>query len=61
MQSLRVGKRHYCDLCCVYVAIACARMFVPDKVYWRLVLIARKFCLVTISVMLNSAPMFQAR
>jgi hypothetical protein len=36
-------------------------VFKPGMSYWRLVLIFRKLCMVTIGLMFNRSPLFQAR
>lgn len=35
-------------------------VFRPETYYWRLVLMARKFCIAGVAIMFNSVPMFQA-
>ena len=35
-------------------------VFRPETFYWRLVLMARKFCIAGVAIMFNSVPMFQA-
>lgn len=35
-------------------------IFRPECVYWRLVILVRKFCLTSVALMFSSTPLFQA-
>ncbi len=48
-----------CPWLCSGAGIVCS-LFRPELYWWRLVLVARKFCIVGVALMFSSTPLFQA-